>query len=80
MIICRGCRSSFVSSRAPVADLCSECYERSRMPRLSAAVPEHGRNAGVARPLKASTGYRLNGGLRGQQDYLDPGVDLTRRR
>jgi hypothetical protein len=79
VIICRGCRSSFVSSRAPVADLCTECYERSRMPRLSAAVPADGRNAGVARPLRSSTGYRLNGGLRGQLD-LDAGVDLSGRR
>jgi hypothetical protein len=33
----------------------------------------------VARPLKASTGYRLNGGLRGQLD-LDAGVDLLKPR
>jgi hypothetical protein len=79
VIICRGCRSSFVSSRAPVADLCSECYERSRMPRLSAAVPADGKRAGVPRPLRSSTGYRLNGGSRVPID-LDPGVDLTRRR
>jgi hypothetical protein len=37
----------------------------------------------VARPLRSSTGYRLNGGSRVPKDYLldlDPGVDLTPRR
>jgi hypothetical protein len=73
VIICRGCRQSFISSLAPVADLCSE------LSRAEAAVPEHGRNAGVARPLRSSTGHRLRGGDRVPKAYLvelDEGVDL----
>jgi hypothetical protein len=53
------------------------------MSRLSAAVPEHGKNAGVARPLRSMTSYRLNGGSRVRKEYLldlDPGVDVTPRR
>jgi hypothetical protein len=53
------------------------------MSRPEAAVPEQGRHAGQARPLRSSTGYRLDGGSGVPRDYLidlDSGVDLTPRR
>ena len=83
MIRCRSCRAEFVSSLAPIADLCSECFAASRMSRAEAAIPADGRNAGKPRPLRSSTGYRLNGGSHVPRDYiieLDDGVDPLKPR
>ena len=58
MIVCRRCRTEFVSSTAPAIDLCSSCWDKARMTRAEAAIPAEGRNAGIPRPLKAMTGHR----------------------
>jgi hypothetical protein len=75
---CRSCRQEFGSSTAPAVDLRSTCWDKARMTRAAAAIPELGKRAGIARPLKAMTSARQRPVAvpRAYLLELDDGVDL----
>jgi hypothetical protein len=70
-VICSRCSTKFSASRAPGL-VCDDCFSRSPMSRVEAAIPEQGRNAGIPRPLKQMTGYRHRAPAIPRAYWVDP--------